>query len=150
MKATKTKTAARRPHLVDEYADLERKLAPYRADFRRFEEVARLLRLAANERPGHEVVTIGGERYIVTLSPAGMRTVIAPAAVLYDKLGRETFLRIASTTVKALEANATALEIAELTSQEQSGSRTITVAAKARVAKASPASERKTARAKAA
>jgi hypothetical protein len=138
MKATKTKPAAR-PHLVDEYADLERKLAPHRANLRRFEEVARLLRLAAVEKPGKQSVTIAGERYDVMLSPAGMKTVIASAAVLYEALGREKFLAVASTTLKALEEHVDPLRIATLTRQEQTGTRTITAIAKAKAARAKAA-----------
>jgi hypothetical protein len=135
---TKTKTAAR-PHLVDEYGELARKLAPHRANLRRFDEVARLLRLAANEKPADDLVTIAGERYTVFLSHAGMRTVIAPAAKLYDALGKEVFLRVATTTLKALEENVDPLLIAELTHQEQTGSRNITAIAKAKAAKAKAA-----------
>jgi hypothetical protein len=136
---TKTKPAARAPHLVDEYADLERKLAPHRANLRRFEEIAKLLRLAAVEKPGKQAVVIAGERHTITLSPAGMKTVIASAAKLYDKLGKEVFLRVATTTLKALEEHADPLVIAELTHQEQTGTRTITVAAHAKAAKAKAA-----------
>lgn len=136
----KVTTKTKRLHLVDEYGELSRKLAPHRANLRRFDEVARLLRLAANEKPGAEAVTIAGERYDVLLSAAGMKTLIAPAAELFAKLGRETFFRIASTTVKALEENvADPLVIAELTRQEQSGTRTITAVAKAKAARAKAA-----------
>lgn len=136
---TKTKTRAASLHLVDEYADLERALAPHRANLRRFEELARLLRLAANEAPGNKPVTIRGERHDVTLSIAGMKTIIAPAAVLYETLGRETFLKIASTTVKALEEHVDPLRVAGVTHQEQTGTRTIAIAAKTKTAKAKAA-----------
>lgn len=122
--------------LVDEYGRLEAKLAPYRADLKREEQLAKLLRGAAAEADPESPFLVKGERYEVTLGIAGMRTVIAAPRQIMLAIGQKLFLKCANVTLKALEENAHPLQVAKLTSREQTGPRAISVRTKETLAKA--------------
>lgn len=118
--------------LVDEYGRLDAELAPLKPKLRRMEAVAKLLRAAVPEKAkADESVMLAGGIFDVALGPREHRTVFAPAATIYRKIGKEVFLEIASVTLKALEEHVHPSVVAELTHKEHVGSRPIDVWPKA-------------------
>jgi len=134
-KQTKTPEAAFRD-LADEYGALEAELQPWKVKLKRQEELARWLRAYAQRAPAAEAVVIAGERYEITLSPRENKTVFAPLATLYKRLGKDVFLKVASVTLAALKAHVHPELVAELTRTEPVGPRAIVVRAKAKLAQA--------------
>ncbi|MGH9345062.1 MAG: hypothetical protein ACRD19_15040 [Terriglobia bacterium] len=134
MKA-KTKTDPRAA-LADEYGRLDAELAPLRPKLKRFEALGKLLRVLGHDEPDDRPVEVAGAEYEVTLSASGWRSIVAPNGKLYKRLGKDTFLAVATVTIKALMEAVHPALVAELVRAEQSGPRRIEVQAKETVAKA--------------
>ena len=114
-----------RKQLVDEYGRLDAQLSPLKSKIRRFEEIGKIIRSWHVDADPELSVTSVGSEYEVVLGPCGNQTHMADAASIYAALGRETFLRCANVTLKALEQHANPATIATLTRKERTGPRSI-------------------------
>lgn len=116
--------------LVDEYGQLEKELAPLKPKLNRLERLAKSFRQLAEEADAAIPVVFAGRDYEITLSARGPRTMVAPMAAVYKKLGKDLFLQVAGVTISALEAHVHPEIVASLTHEEQTGPRKIDVRAK--------------------
>lgn len=122
--------AEQRRQMVDEFGRLEAELSPIKPKQKRFEDLAKIIRSWHQNSEPNETLTEEGNEFDAILGPRGMETHFAPASEIYRALGHETFLRCASITVKALEANADAAAVSRLTHKERTGSRPLLIAAR--------------------
>lgn len=116
---------------VDEYGALDAKLQPYARDWRRREELAKRLRASVEWAHPAAPLTLAGEAYEVELAPCQMETRIVSMSRVYRLLGARKFVKLATITLKALATAVDPAELASLTVAEQTGSRKLTVRAKA-------------------
>lgn len=117
--------AAARRAVIDEYGSLDAELAPAKQKIKRQEELAKVIRgWHVNSAPALSVIE-RGDRFHVVVGMCGDQAIIAPASALYEALGQEKFLSIAKTTLTALEGEATAAQLAQLTKKERIGPRSL-------------------------
>src|SRR5690348_2464169 len=82
--------------LIDEYARLEKQLAPYKPKQKRLTDLAKVIRsFAANTEPSSPL-TVDGNRYQVLLSACGMETHITSLQEVYEAMGHDKFIDAAS------------------------------------------------------
>jgi hypothetical protein len=125
--AAKT-TAAKKTHslgpMVDELGGIEKELLPWKGKIARAEALRKALRGAVKTMPPSKELTFEGEKYVCLLGAAGMQTCINKL-MLFKRLGQKLFVDLAGFTLKAIEENCSADVVAAVTSQEQSGTRSL-------------------------
>ena len=127
--AEQKQTAIARKQIVDEYGRLDADVAPHRGKLRRLEELGKVIRAWHISADAEKSVSSSGDQFEVVLSARGMQTAIVDMASVYDALGHECFLKLATVTIKALEENLDAASIVAMTAKERTGYRSVVVKA---------------------
>ena len=130
--ARKTKAATRADadvrRLVDEYGDLVKLIAPFKADIARVAALASAIRAVHSESSAFADFRVEGDHYTAFLGPKANETRIEDMQDVYDTLGHKAFIAACSMTLSALaKAGLQPLQIEVLTTKEQTGTRTLTV-----------------------
>jgi hypothetical protein len=116
---------AQQKAVIDEYGDLQDKLALVKPDVARAADLARSIRAWALESAADENVVFQGTRYLAILGPRGMESEITDMEAIYRILGHERFLALATMPLKALEA--AGIDVAAVTRKDQTGTRALTI-----------------------
>ena len=85
---------AHRQQVIDEYGQLEGKLAPYKQDARRHEDLGRLIRTWFENSNPEESITAAGVTHEVVLGPRGMQTHISDMVKFSACWERTSFYRL--------------------------------------------------------
>lgn len=122
-------TPAERRRLVDEYGSLNLKLAPFRAELRRTDELASIIRSWYADLAPNLAYSAKGEKFVVVAGPKENQRKILSMPNVFRLLGQKRFLDFCSLPIKVLEANASAAEMSKLIASQQTGPRALQVAA---------------------
>jgi hypothetical protein len=119
-----------RRRIVDEFGALNAELEPIRPKQRRFDCLAKTIRSWYADLPGNQSYTLEGDKFVVIISPKENKRRILDMTAVWKLLGVKRFLAFCSFSLDALEANATATEVSKLVTSDQTGPRSLSVAAK--------------------
>jgi hypothetical protein len=115
---------------VDELGALERELAPFKSKIARVDVLRKAIRTHYADSDAAKDFTATGEKFYVQVGPKS-REAVRNIAALVKAIGTKVFFKIAQVTEKSLEAHLTAPQIADVTTYELTGHRTLKVFEKA-------------------
>lgn len=112
--------------MVDELGALEKEIAPWKGKLARADALRKILRGAVKDRAPAKEIQIEGARFVCLMGSAGLETVINKA-MLFKRIGQRLFVEIAGMTVKAITDGCAPDVVAAVTSQEQTGTRSLKI-----------------------
>jgi hypothetical protein len=118
---------AARSAVVDEAGELEKKLAPYKGDIRRLEDLRKTIRSWYEGADPTKIFSAYGETYVATVGACGNETVIHDMSSIFEAAGRDKFLAACKLAIGKLPGLVNPALAAACTSQEQTGSRGLSI-----------------------
>lgn len=109
---------------VDELGALEKRLAPFKADLARIEELRKAVRAHFDASPALAQFQPSGDKFFATVGPRGNERTINPAKLI-KAIGLKVYATLASVTLKALEAGVSAEIAAGVVSTAATGARSL-------------------------
>ncbi len=93
----------------------------------RSDTIRALIRDVFDSEPAHISIKVEVNGYVLALGEKSNRTVIKSKNAMFKALGAKTFRELAQISLKALGGYLTGVQLAKLTTQEQTGPRTLTI-----------------------
>lgn len=119
--------------IVDEIGELEKELSPYQPKLSLLELRRKTLRDHYRDKQADQFFTAIGNRFEILLGPKGNEKHINIPKLL-KAVGAKVFARIASVTLKALEAECSGDVVSQVVTIAPTGSRTLKIFEKAKAA----------------
>lgn len=118
--------------LVDELGRIDQRLKSVALDIKRSDEIKKQLRAFMDQSPADAAASFPGQVFVALVSEKRFEK-RTDNEKLYKILGKSVFLRVATVTQKQLEDHLTGEQRASVTTEERTGSRTVTTAFKSAV-----------------
>lgn len=116
-----------RPAIIDEYAELDKKIAPWKPAFARHKELRETITGWYDELPAADTFEAKGKKYTITVSPREFQRKIVSMTKVKAKLGLKRFLTLCGFTLKNLDAHIPTSEQKGMVIREQTGHRSLTI-----------------------
>lgn len=114
-----------RAPIVDEFGELERKVAEFKPTRDRHEALKKQIAGWFEATPADQPDQVEGQVYVVQASPRANQRLITSIPKLFRRLGQKLFLEVASIPLKAIDAHIPASEHESFIVEKRSGSRSI-------------------------
>lgn len=120
-------TKQERAKLVDEYAELDRAIAPWKPKIARHKELRETITGWYDELPAADTFEAKGKKHTVRVSPREYQRRILSMGKVKAKLGLKRFLELCSFTLKHLDAHIPTSEQTALVTRERTGHRSLEI-----------------------
>lgn len=118
---------AARSSIVDEAGRLEAKLAPFKGDIKRLEDVRKTIREWYDLHEATLSFTVAGSKYVATVGPRGNQTVIFDLETVLEAAGKTKFLAAVKLSQDSLKAIVDPAIASAVTTTAQTGSRPLSL-----------------------
>ncbi len=135
MRTTNLHLPANHKKLLDEFGQLDAKLAAMEKHRTRREQLRKQILEWVEELPARKAIDLEGDTFCIAVSAKRPERTIVSMPGVFAALGGKKFVELASVSVKALEQALPASAFARLLKEEPIGRRTVTASLRAKVKK---------------